>query len=122
MIIWKERDANLDTKAVRRGRERVETTEVEDIEGETIAGELLGLLPESRRFEMKLTASGEIIKGTVAAGLAVRWLELIELPDQKLVGQVWRTKMKIREIRERNRAPRRLYSLQGLLEPVSRDA
>lgn len=121
-IVEAERDAKLDARAVRRGRERVETTEVEDLEDEIVTGELLGLLPESRRFEMKLSANGEIIKGTVAAGLAVRWLELIELPDQKLVGQVWRTKMRIREIRERNRPSRRLYSLQGLLKQERGDA
>lgn len=121
-IVEDERDANLDANAVRRGRERVETTEVEDLEGETVTGEILGLLLDSRRFEMRLSESGEIIKGTVAAGLAVKWLELIELPNQRLVGQVWRTKMKIREIRERNHPPRRLHSLQGLVEQVNRDA
>lgn len=115
-IVENDRDAKLDATAVKRARDRVETTEVEDMDDEIVSGELLGLLPDSRRFEMKLANTSELIKGTVAAGLAVRWLELIELPDQKLVGRVWRTKMKIREIRERNRPKRRLYSLLGLLD------
>ena len=115
-IVENDRDAKLDATAVKRARDRVETTEVEDMDDEIVTGELLGLLPDSRRFEMKLANTFELIKGTVAAGLAVRWLELIELPDQKLVGRVWRTKMKIREIRERNRPKRRLYSLLGLLD------
>lgn len=115
-IVENDRDAKLDATAVKRARDRVETTEVEDMDDEIVTGELLGLLPDSRRFEMKLANTSELIKGTVAAGLAVRWLELIELPDQKLVGRVWRTKMKIREIRERNRPKRRLYSLLGLLD------
>ncbi len=121
-IVEDKRDASLDATAVKRGRTRVETTEVEDLDGEIVTGELLGLLPDSRRFELKLSESGAVIKGTVAAGLAVKWLELIERPNQKLVGRVWRTKMKIREIRERNRPPRRLYSLQGLVEQVNSDA
>ena len=115
-IVENDRDAKLDATAVKRARDRVETTEVEDMDDEIVTGELLGLLPDSRRFEMRLENTSELIKGTVAAGLAVRWLELIELPDQKLVGRVWRTKMKIREIRERNRPKRRLYSLLGLLD------
>jgi hypothetical protein len=115
-IVEDERDASLDLQAVHRARVRVEATEVEDLESETVVGELLGLLPDSRRFEMKLLDSGEVIRGAVAASLATRWLELIELPDEKLVGQQWRTKMRIREIRERNRPPRHLYTLLGLIE------
>lgn len=115
-IVEDERDASLDEAAVHRARVRVDATEVEDVESEAVVGELLGLLPDSRRFEMKLLDSGEVIRGTVSAALATKWLELIELPGEKLVGQLWRTKMRIREIRERNRPPRNLYTLLGLIE------
>lgn len=115
-IVEAERDESLDPPAVHRARSRVDATEVQDVESDTVVGELLGLLPDSRRFEMKLQDSGKVIKGTVASALATRWFVLIESPEEKLVGQVWRTKMKIREVRERNRAPRLLYSLIGLHE------
>lgn len=115
-IVEDERDSSLDSSAVRRARIRVEATEVSDKESDTVVGELLGLLPDARRFEMKLVETGEVIRGTVAAALAARWLEMIELPDERLVGQLWRTKMRVREIRERNRAPRNLYTLLGLIE------
>lgn len=115
-IVEDERDASLDAQAVHRARLRVDATDVQDTESETVVGELLGLLPDSRRFEMKLLDSGDVIKGNVAAALASRWLELIEAPGEKMVGEVWRTKMRIREIRERNRPPRNLYTLLGLLE------
>jgi hypothetical protein len=115
-IVEDARDDSLDAEAVRRARIRVEATEVEDVESETVVGELLGLLPDARRFEMKLQDSGEVIRGTVAAALATHWLELLELPGERLVGQRWRTKMRIREIRERNRPPRNLYTLLGLIE------
>ena len=75
-----------------------------------------GLSPFYLKFEMKLMGTGDVIRGTVAATLASRWLELIERPDERLFGQVWRTKMKIREIRERNRPPRHLFTLLGLIE------
>lgn len=115
-IVEDERDASLDLEAVRRARLRVEATEVQDTESETLVGDLLGLLPDSRRFEMKLSDSGEVIRGNVAATLSTRWLDLIEAPGEKIVGEVWRTKMRIREIKERNRPPRNLYTLIGLLE------
>lgn len=115
-IVEDDRDASLDSAAVHRARVRVDATEVDDTESDEVAGELLGLLPDARKFEMKLLASGEVIRGTVAAALAKQWLELIEKPGERLVGQAWRAKMKIREIRERNRPPRRLYTLLGLIE------
>lgn len=115
-IVEADRDDSLNGDAVRRARLRVEATEVEDNESDNVLGELLGLLPEARKFEMKLLDSGEVIRGTVAAALATRWFELIEKPDEKLIGQLWRTKMRIREIRERNRPPRNLYTLLGLIE------
>lgn len=121
-IVEDERDASLDSQAVRRARTRVDSTDVSDTESDTVIGELLGLLPDSRRFEMRLLGASEVIRGTVAAALATQWLELIELPDEKLVGQIWRTKMKIREVRERNRPPRKLYSLLGLIERRASDA
>jgi hypothetical protein len=115
-IVEAERDERLNREAVRRARVRVEATEVEDNEFDNVDGELLGLLPEARKFEMKLLQSGKVIRGTVAATLAASWFELIEKPDEKLIGQLWRTKMRIREIRERNRPPRNLYTLLGLVE------
>lgn len=115
-IVEDSRDESLDAQAVHRARLRVEATEVRDVESESVIGELLGLLPDSRRFEMKLFETGEVIRGSVGAALAAKWLELIELPGEKLVGRVWRTKMRIREIRERNRPPRNLYALLNLIE------
>lgn len=115
-IVEDEKDSSLDKIAIHRARIRVDATDVKDTESDTVVGELLGLLPESRKFEMKLVTSGEVIRGTVSAALSSKWMELIELPDEKLVGQVWRTKMRIREVRERNRPQRNLYMLLGLLE------
>jgi len=115
-IVEDETDESLDGTAVHRARLRVDSTEVEDIESDTVVGELLGLLPDSRKFEMKLADTGEVIRGTVGANMAASWLELIEQPEQRLVGQFWRTRMRIREVRERNRPPRNLYTLLGLIE------
>lgn len=115
-IVENERDASLDKTAVQRARLRVDATDVEDTETDEVIGELLGLLPDARRFEMKLSGTEEVIRGTVAVALATRWLELIEQPNERLVGQIWRTRMRIREVRERNRPPRRLFTLLGLIE------
>lgn len=117
-IVEDARDATLDAAAVHRGRQRIDMTEVEDTESESVVGELLGLLPDSKRFEMRLSGTDEVIKGVVAAAYASRYLEMIEAPHGDIVGRLWRTKMRIREVRERNKPPRKLYALIGLMEQV----
>jgi len=118
-IVENERDAQLDSNAIRRGRLRVDATDIRDEESEQVVGELLGILPASKRFEMRLVGTGETIHGPVAATIAPTYLHSIELPGQTpVVGRVWRAKMKIRVITERNKPPRSLYTLLGLIEPV----
>lgn len=116
-IIENDRDESLDSTSIVRGRLRIDETEISDTESENVVGELLGLLPESKKFEMKLT-NGEIIKGTVVAATASKYLQLVEGLEGGIVGRTWRTKMRIREIRERNKPPRTLYSLLGLIEKI----
>lgn len=122
-IVEDERDATLDSAAVQRARERVDAMEITDSESDSVVGELLGLLPDSRRFEMRLRGSDEVIKGPVAAAVREPYLALIEGPQPEggIVGRHWRVRMRIREIRERNKPPRKLYYLIGLLEPISAD-
>jgi len=118
-IVEGERDVELNSFAVHRGRERIDMIEIKDEENEQIVGEILGILPGARRFEMKLRGTGEIIKGSLAASLAPAYLTSIEIPGEApVVGRVWRVKMKVREITERNKDPRRAYTLIGLLERV----
>lgn len=115
-IVEEERDETLDRYAVRRARQRVDATQIAENEID-LQGELLGLLPEGRRFEMKLE-SGEVIRGAVGATLAADWLPLIEQSKQPMVGRRWQTRMKVREVRERNRPPRKLYTLLRVLRKL----
>ena len=117
-IIESVRELSLDGAAVRRGRQRAEMVEIEEQEREDVEGVLMGLLPESRRFEMELSP-GVTIKGSVAASFASDYMKLLHGPDaDRLVGKRWRAKMRVREVRERNKPPRSLYTLLGLLRPI----
>lgn len=115
-IVEDQKEIWLDVRAVHRARLRVEATEVQESESDDVVGELLGLLPDSRRFEMRVLASGEVIRGVVAPALAMRCLERIRNPEDRLAGEVWRTRMRVREIRERNRAARCCFTLLELAE------
>lgn len=105
----------LDEAAVARGKARTEEMQIREQESTTITGKLLGLIPAHRRFELQLLDTGETIYGSVAADLAKTHTEQLM---GKVEGRVWRTRMRIREIRRRNRAPKLSYTLLGLIEEV----
>lgn len=117
-IVEADRDSMLDRPAIHRARQRLENTQIQEREDDSLVGELLGLLPDARRFEMRLAEGLQHIRGTVAPRVAERYLELIEEPSAGPVGRWWRAKMKIREVREQNKPPRNIFTLLGLLEEV----
>jgi hypothetical protein len=119
-IVDDERDQLLNLQAVQRGRRRVEATEINDTESERVVGKLIGLVPGKRVFELRIRGSEETITGRVAASVAPDYMAHIESPNQDLYGHWWRVKLKIREVRERNKPPRKLYTLIGLLEQMDR--
>lgn len=58
-----------DVGEVRRAVERLSRENLSE-EQKTLDGEFLGVLPEARRFEFKLSAEGEVIRGTIGPGVA----------------------------------------------------
>src|SRR5690606_34230876 len=62
-IVEGTRYETLDAQAVDRARKRVEAIDIQEEESDNVIGELLGLLPDARRFEMKLADSGDVIRG-----------------------------------------------------------
>jgi hypothetical protein len=115
-IIEQQTDAVLDQRAIRRARQRIDLTEIQQKESDDVKVQLLGLFPERRSFEMRLLDTGEVIHGSVAARYAEEYMRLIESQEEGLVGKKWRAKMRIREIHERNKPSRKLYRLLGLIE------
>lgn len=58
-----------DVGEVRRAVERLSRENLRE-EQKTLDGEFLGVLPEARRFEFKLSAEGEVIRGKIGPGVA----------------------------------------------------
>jgi hypothetical protein len=116
-VVENERDEALDRPAVRRARLRVEYTEIEESD-DRVVGRLLGIFPHWRKFEMQLD-NGEVIHGSVAADVTHRYHELISDPGTVPVGKRWRVKMRRRQVRERNKPDRNVYTLIGLIREMS---
>jgi hypothetical protein len=76
-------DLQLTFADVQRGYDRAENAKIEELE-EAISGQLLGLIPIGRRFEIR-SDRGDIVSGSVAPSLSESYLE--HLKEQKVVGQ-----------------------------------
>lgn len=118
-IVEGDRDQSLTYSDVQRARLRIETMEITEKETDSLVGELIGLLPEHRKFELRLADTGELIYGSVSQEFTKGLLRDLMAKPSTVLGKLWRTKMNIREVRERNRPPKHSYTLLGLLEEVS---
>jgi hypothetical protein len=122
-IVHGNRDFLLDRHAVSLARARVQEIEIEE-QGDELVGTLY-LLPKSRKFELSTHFSGApvTLAGTVSHAAASQLAGQQEVGvapiDARQISQrPWRLEIQTREIRERNRAPRRVYSLLRLIGPA----
>ena len=107
-IVDDERDFILDQYAVHRGRLRTEATSIEEKEAFK-SGQILGFLPEHRKFELK-PADGETIYGSVSKEAAEQYQAMIS-SGTDVVGRRWHVKLTVRTVKPLNRPPREVYRL-----------
>jgi hypothetical protein len=122
-IVNGNRDFLLDRHAISLARTRVQEIEIDE-QGESLIGTLY-LLPASRKFELVTNINGvaTTLAGTVSHEAAAQLAGQQELGvapiDARQISQrPWKMEIQTREIRERNRAPRRVYSLLRLIGPA----
>jgi len=110
-IVEDMREFTLDHSAVRRGRIRTEATSIDEDE-DFLIGIIIGLLPEHKKFELKL-ADGKIIYGT-ASKESITEYETYRKTLKDPINVEWRTHMNVRTVKSLNREPKTVYSLLGL--------
>lgn len=122
-IVQGARDFMLDRSAISLARNRIK--EMEIIESGREYSGVLFLLPESRRFDLISSVQGErvVLKGALGPEVLKQLAGQLEFGEPEIdIRQVaqgaWRVDVKTREIRERNRAPRFVYSLSRIKGPV----
>lgn len=89
------RDLRLTPSDIERAYERISQVDVAEVD-ETVAGELLGIMPIARRFEFR-TADGEVISGRVAENLSADYLERLER-EETLAGKGWRALIRTKTV------------------------
>lgn len=108
-VVEGERDFELTVEGVQRARQRVEALTIED-RIETLQGEVIGWAEYSLRFELRLHADSSVVVGAVSREAMDHLLE----DDVILLHRHVRARVKVREVRLRNRAPRKTFSLQTI--------
>lgn len=118
-LVEGERDFELNVASIQRARSRVEQLEISDTNQE-FSGQIVGWGDFSGKFELRQHATGELIQGTVKPETLNRTASEGFEPYHKHV----RARLKVREVKARNRAVKRVYTLESLeltAEPLSWD-
>lgn len=108
-ISQEDHTAVLDRAAVERAYTRVKDVSVEERE-EILRGELLGILPDSRRFEFQ--AFGNLVKGLATPEVAQSYLAALH--SDNLVGRPLNAVFRVKEIKRPSSPTRVVYTLIGL--------
>jgi hypothetical protein len=102
---------NLDmifhNRAIAIAAERAQATHLTEEERE-FSGELLGVLPEGHRFELRVSPDGEIIDGAVSPDITSAHLQELY---QRLSGRRSRARIRVRKIERQGKSPRVSYVL-----------
>lgn len=95
-ISEQEREIKLDQESLGRAYERLRDTEVVETD-EVLTGELLGLVPIQRRFELRRQDSGEVIQGRVSPHLSADYLDRLER-EGLMAGRTWRAVVRTKTV------------------------
>ena len=108
-LVEGERDFELNSASVRRARQRVEQLQITD-QTQEFSGQIAGWTDVSAKFELRLHDSREVIQGNVTTDALERVATEGLEPYHKHV----RASMKVREVKVRNRATKKAYTLLSL--------
>lgn len=101
-------DVSLDLAAVHRARVRVEATSIEE-QDETIEGVLAGLLPDHKKFELRVSDL-ESLYGSVSKEAHAQFVEMVSRGENP-TNQAWRVRVRRRTVIPLNRPARDVYRL-----------
>lgn len=114
-LVDEDKEISLDESGVHRGRERVDRTQIDERE-EMLLCDILGILPQHRKFE-GLLPHGEVIMGSVSEK-AMETYDTLLAASKIQLPQRWITRFFIRKITPINRPEKLLYTLTDFVQPT----
>lgn len=122
-VVNGNRDFLLNREAVSLARKRVQEIQITE-RGDEYVGTVF-LLPTAHRFEFVTQVDGQtktfigsVSRQATAQLTGQQELDVEPIDARQVSQRQWKVEILTREIRERNRAPRQVYSLVRLIEPV----
>jgi hypothetical protein len=100
-------DKVFNTQTIEVTAQRAQLTQLSEDEQE-FSGDLLGVLPEAHRFELRTSPDGDVIEGAVSPEITSHGL--LDL-SKRLVGRRCRARMQVRKIERQGKSPRFSYML-----------
>jgi hypothetical protein len=116
-LVEGQRDLELDQVAVQRARRRVEGLSITDGE-QTISGEIVGWAQYGCRFELRRPDGQGVIMGRVRREAMDKMVDEGHNP----LNRHYEARLQVREVKQRNRAPRLAYTLISLQDRNAREA
>jgi len=113
-VVESERELEFDDEGIRRGRERARTAQIDEQEHEELIGKVY-ILPDSRRFELRIIEGEPPITGSVAREFARRDLEDL-LAAGNAIGERWRVRIRTRTLTRPTGARKVTHTLLGMIE------
>lgn len=115
-IIESERSFSIDNNSVILARGRVRGVSVEDVQI-TIVGQLLGLTPVSKRFDLRPTVSDTVLSGQVGQRLSDDYIERLRY-EKRVSGQVYRATLLKRTTTQADGSFSESYTLTDLNDTI----
>lgn len=107
-LVEDESDLSLDLASVHRGRVRMEAISIEE-DDEAIEGVLAGLLPDHRKFELKV-GDQRTIYGSVSKEAHEQFVSMVSRGETP-INETWQVRVRRRTVTPLNRPPRDVYRL-----------
>lgn len=115
-VVESDREIEFNSEAIKRGRERARAADIDEQEHEEFVGKVF-ILPDSRRFELRIIDGEPPITGMVAREFARRDLEAL-LAAGNAIGERWRVRIRTRTLTRPARPMKITYTLLGMIERV----
>ena len=107
-IVEGEVDKQFDHHAIETAWKRAEGTNVDE-QQVRIDGQLLGVIPVGRRFELQPAGGGAVVRGKISESFGETYLQ--NMSRQQFAGRLWRALLLKKTIEKVGRPPVENYTL-----------
>lgn len=115
-IVESDQEFSIDHVSAARGRQRVETTDIEEKDA-VFEGMFVGFLPEHRKFEFKARDIEEVLYGSASPDAIDQYNDLT-LRGETIINEDWIVTIEVRTVKPLNSDPKYAYRLKKIVKRI----